>query len=58
MADQVPVLIVPATPLAVNLRMAMQSVALAPHPVAAPLWQRVLFSCVPVDQTFATMIDA
>jgi len=58
MADQAPVLIVPATPLAVNLRMAMQSVALAPHPVAAPLWQRALISCGLLDQTFATMIDA
>jgi hypothetical protein len=58
MADQAPVLIVPATPLAVNLRMAMQSVALAPHPGAAPLWQRVPISCRLPDQTFATMIDA
>jgi len=58
MADQAPVLIVPATPLVVNLRVAMQSAAMTPYPAAAPLWQRPLFSCVPVDQTFATVIDA
>ena len=58
MADQAPVLIVPATPLAVNLRMAMFSAALTPHPWAAPLWQRALISCGLPDQTFATMIDA
>jgi predicted branched-subunit amino acid permease len=58
MADQAPVLIVSATPLAVNLRVAMLSAALTPHLGAAPLWQRVLSSCVPVDQTFATVIDA
>jgi predicted branched-subunit amino acid permease len=55
-ADQAPVLIVLATSLAVNLRMAMYSVALTPHLGAAPLWQRALISCVLVDQTFATAI--
>lgn len=56
MADQAPVLIVLATSLAVNLRMAMYSVALTPHLGAAPLWQRALMSYVLVDQTFATAI--
>lgn len=52
--EQAPVLIVLATSLAVNLRMAMYSVALTPHLGAAPLWQRALMSYVLVDQTFAT----
>jgi predicted branched-subunit amino acid permease len=56
MADQAPVLIVRATPLAVNLRMAMYSVALTPHLGALPLWQRSLIPYVLVDQTFATAI--
>jgi predicted branched-subunit amino acid permease len=56
MADQAPVLIVRATALAVNLRMAMYSVALTPQLGAVPLWQRALISYVLVDQTFATAI--
>ncbi len=54
MQDQAPVLIVLATSLAVNLRMAMYSVALAPHLGAAPVWQRAFMAYVLVDQTFAT----
>lgn len=56
MADKAPVLIVRATSLAVNPRMAMYSVALAPHLGAAALWRRALLSYAPVDQTFAVAI--
>jgi predicted branched-subunit amino acid permease len=54
MQDNAPTLVVLATSLAVNLRMAMYSVALAPHLGAAPVWQRALMAYVLVDQTFAT----
>ena len=54
MQDQAPVVIVLATSLAVNLRMAMYSVAMVPHLGAAPLWQRGLMAYVLVDQSFAT----
>ncbi|PZQ97909.1 MAG: branched-chain amino acid transporter AzlC [Cereibacter sphaeroides] len=54
MQDQAPILIVLATSLAVNLRMAMYSVAITPHLGPAPLWQRALMAYVLVDQTYAT----
>lgn len=54
MQDQAPVVIVLATSLAVNLRMAMYSVAMVPHLGAAPLWQRGLIAYMLVDQSFAT----
>jgi len=53
MVDQAPVLIVLATSLAVNLRMAMYSAALTPHLGRAPLWQRALISYFLVDATYA-----
>ncbi|SHI81903.1 AzlC family ABC transporter permease [Wenxinia saemankumensis] len=53
MQDQVPVLIVIATALAVNLRMAMYSAALTPFLGTAPLWQRALVAYLNVDQTYA-----
>ena len=52
--DHAPVIVVLATSLAVNMRMAMYSVALAPHLGAAPVWQRALMAYALVDQTFAT----
>ena len=45
--------VVVASALAVNLRMAMYSAALAPHLGAAPLWQRALVAYMNVDQTYA-----
>jgi len=51
--DNAPILIVVATALAVNLRMAMYSAWLAPWLGAAPLWQRALAAYVNVDQSFA-----
>jgi predicted branched-subunit amino acid permease len=53
MADHAPVLIVLVTALAVNLRMAMYSAALAPYLGAAPLWQRALVAYFMVDQSYA-----
>lgn len=53
MTDQVPVLIVLATSLAVNLRMAMYSAALAPHLGGLVWWKRGIVSYFMVDQAFA-----
>ncbi|MEQ8366772.1 MAG: AzlC family ABC transporter permease [Roseicyclus sp.] len=53
MAEEAPTLIVIASALAVNLRMAMYSAALAPHLGAAPFWQRALIAYMNVDQTYA-----
>ncbi len=56
MTEQAPLLIVLATALAVNLRMAMYSASLTPHLGAAPLWQRALVAYFLVDQTYACAI--
>lgn len=53
MQDQAPVLVILATSLAVNLRMVMYSVAMAPHLGAAPLGTRALMAYFLVDQSFA-----
>ena len=53
MTEQAPVLVVIASALAVNLRMAMYSAALAPYLGAAPFWQRALIGYLNVDQAFA-----
>jgi predicted branched-subunit amino acid permease len=53
MADGAPTLIVVASALAVNLRMAMYSASLAPYLGQAPLWQRALAAYMNVDQTYA-----
>lgn len=53
MTENAPVLVVLATGLAVNLRMAMYSAALAPHLGAAPVWQRGLIAYLMVDQAYA-----
>ena len=53
MSDGVPAAIVVLSALAVNLRMAMYSAALAPHLGPAPLWQRALIAYVMVDQVYA-----
>lgn len=54
MTENAPVLVVLATGLAVNLRMAMYSASLAPHLGPAPLWQRALVAYLMVDQAYAT----
>ncbi|WP_372602887.1 AzlC family ABC transporter permease [Actibacterium sp.] len=53
LSDNAPTLIVLATALAVNLRMAMYSAALVPHLGAAPLWKRALMAYFLVDQSYA-----
>jgi predicted branched-subunit amino acid permease len=52
-ADGAPALIVVLTALAVNLRMAMYSAALAPHLGAAPVWQRALAAYALFDSSYA-----
>ena len=56
MVENAPVLMVLATALAVNLRMAMYSASLAPHLGRAPLWQRALVAYFNVDQSYAVSI--
>lgn len=53
MTDNAPTIIVLATALAVNLRMAMYSAALVPHLGRAPIWQRAVMAYFLVDQSFA-----
>jgi len=51
-----PTLIVIASALTVNLRMAMYSASLTPFMGAAPLWQRALAAYLMVDQSYALSI--
>ncbi|WP_212524951.1 AzlC family ABC transporter permease [Actibacterium sp. MT2.3-13A] len=53
MTENAPTVIVLATALAVNLRMAMYSASLVPHLGAAPLWKRALIAYLLVDQSYA-----
>jgi predicted branched-subunit amino acid permease len=53
MMDNAPTVIVLATALVVNLRMAMYSAALTPYLGAAPLRQRLLIAYFNVDATYA-----
>lgn len=52
MQDGAPILLIILTATAVNLRMAMYSVALTPHLGRAPLWQRAVIAYFLVDQSF------
>ncbi|QDC08114.1 branched-chain amino acid ABC transporter permease [Oceanicola sp. D3] len=56
MQDNAPTIIVLATALAVNARMAMYSASMAPHIGTAPLWQRALISYLLVDQSYAASV--
>lgn len=53
MQENAPVFVIIATALAVNLRMVMYSVAMAPHLGAAPLGMRLVMAYFLVDQSFA-----
>ncbi|RAP42393.1 branched-chain amino acid transporter AzlC [Rhodovulum viride] len=53
MAENAHTLVVIATALAVNMRMAMYSASLTPYLGAAPLWQRALVAYGLFDQTYA-----
>lgn len=57
MVEDAPILIVIATALAVNLRMAMYSASLAIWLGEAPLWKRALIAYVNVDQSYAVSIN-
>ena len=56
MQEHAPVLVVLASALAVNLRMAMYSASLTPYLGAAPLWQRAISAYFTVDQSYACSI--
>lgn len=56
MNEEAPTLVVLASALAVNLRMAMYSASLTPHIGAAPLWQRAIAAYFTVDQSYAVSI--
>jgi predicted branched-subunit amino acid permease len=53
MSEEAPTLIILASALAVNLRMAMYSASLTPYIGAAPLWQRAWAAYFLVDQSYA-----
>lgn len=55
MTENAPTLIVLATALAVNLRMAMYSAGMLPHFGSAPIGWRIVFAYFLVDQTYALM---
>ena len=56
MTEDAPTLVVLASALAVNLRMAMYSASLTPHIGGAPLWQRAFAAYFTVDQSYAISI--
>lgn len=57
MQENAPTVIVLASALAVNLRVAMYSAALTPYLGAAPLWQRALCAYLLVDQPYVLSIS-
>jgi branched-subunit amino acid transport protein len=57
MSENAPTLIVVASALAVNLRMAMYSAALAPHLGPASLKERALIAYMTVDQSYALSVQ-
>ncbi len=54
--EEAPTIIVLASALAVNLRMAMYSASLTPHLGPAPLWKRAFVAYFLVDQTYAMSV--
>lgn len=56
MVEDAPTLIILATALAVNLRMAMYSAALVPHLGSVPMWKRAVAAYFLVDQSYAASI--
>ena len=56
MNDNAPTMVVLASALAVNLRMAMYSASLTPYLGAAPTWQRAIMAYFTVDQSYALSI--
>jgi len=56
LVDHAPTVIVLASALAVNLRMAMYSASLAPYLGEAPLWQRAIAAYYLVDQSYGLSV--
>jgi predicted branched-subunit amino acid permease len=56
MSENAPTLIVLASALAVNLRMAMYSASLTPWMGSAPLWQRACIAYIVLDQSYACSV--
>ena len=56
MTENAPTVIILASALAVNLRMAMYSASLTPYLGAAPLWQRAFIAYFLVDQSYACSV--
>ncbi|WP_227267760.1 AzlC family ABC transporter permease [Roseobacter weihaiensis] len=56
LVEDTPTVIVLASALAVNLRMAMYSASLTPYLGAAPLWQRAMAAYFTLDQSYACSI--
>ncbi len=54
--DNAPTIIILASALAVNLRVAMYSASLTPYLGAAPLWQRACAAYLIVDQSYACSV--
>lgn len=54
--EEAPTVIVLASSLAVNLRMAMYSASLTPYIGSAPLWQRAFAAYLTVDQSYLVSI--
>ncbi len=57
MIEDAPLLVILATALAVNMRMAMYSASMVPHMGPAPLWQRALAAYLLVDQSYGVAIQ-
>ncbi len=57
MVENAPTLIILATALVVNLRMAMYSASLTPYLGKIPLWQRAIVSYFMVDQAYALSLS-
>lgn len=56
MQENAPTIIVLASALAVNLRMAMYSASLTPYIGGAPLWQRAFAAYLTVDQSYLVAV--
>lgn len=54
--EEAPTIVVLASALAVNLRMAMYSASLTPYIGAAPLWQRAFAAYLTVDQSYVVAV--
>ncbi|MBV2359046.1 AzlC family ABC transporter permease [Thalassococcus sp. CAU 1522] len=56
MTEQAPTLVVLASALAVNMRMAMYSASITPHLGGLPLWKRAATAYCLVDQSYASAV--